>query len=324
MFSQWAWLFLVGMHIGILLIIFGNKRGEKGLATVQWGYLLFLAGGFGYLSTLTNFTIGMFCLVLVTGICWIIRTFILKTPSTKKHPIIRHFVHYSGDFFYILLTVFVLRAFLFEPFRIPSSSMRPGLVPGDFILVNKFTYGIRLPILNYVVLSFDSIKRGDVVVFNAPVDNRKVDFIKRIVGLPGDTITYKNKTLFINDKPTHKVLKGNYIYPTDDENTLHYNQQFTEQIDQKHFKTLNDQKMLPVYLEGVQKHRFAKNCYYDLSGESFTCKVPPNHYFMMGDNRDASNDSRYWGFVPGHAIVGKAFMIWLNFKMPNRIGTTIQ
>lgn len=320
---NWIWLFSIAFFVGFALIFVGNKK--KNLNMLQWGYLLTLTSCFGLLSIFKDFTISMLFLVILTGICWAIDRYIFnkKKSRPKKSLLVNHFICYSGEFFPILLTVFLLRAFVVEPFQIPSSSMRPGLVPGDFIMVNKFTYGLRLPILNNIVVPFHEIARGDVVVFNAPM-NEKINFIKRVIGLPGDIVTYRDKVLLINGKQIPKTPTENYVYPTDDEKKLQYNQQFFEQIHDKSFKTLNDQNMLSVYLDGIQPHRYLKNCHYEENGGAFICEVPKNHYFVMGDNRDGSNDSRYWGFVKSDLIVGKAFMIWMNFKAIDRIGTIIE
>lgn len=320
---NWIWLFSIILFAGFALIFIGNKK--KNLNILQWGYFLALASFFVLLSVLKDFTTSMFFLVLVTGICWAIERYIFnkKKLQPKKSSLAKHFVYYSGEFFPILLVVFLLRAFVVEPFQIPSSSMRPGLVPGDFIMVNKFTYGLRLPILNNVVVPFHEIARGDVVVFNAPM-NENINFIKRVIGLPGDIVTYQDKVLLINGKQIPKTPTENYVYPTDDEKKLQYNQQFFEQMDNKSFKTLNNPSMLSVYLGAIQPHRYLKNCRYEKNGRAFVCKVPLNYYFVMGDNRDGSNDSRYWGFVKSDLIVGKAFMIWMNFRAFGRIGTIIE
>ncbi len=221
-------------------------------------------------------------------------------------------VEYSLSFFPVILFVFVLRSFVVEPFRIPSGSMLPTLENGDLILVNKFQYGIRLPVIDRKIIDIGTPHRGDVVVFRYPVDP-SVDYIKRVVGEPGDLVEYRDKTLFINGTPVPRVRAGDYYEP----DRSVYVGQYREQLgDVSHRILLNvnaRQDLMPIT-------RFPdfQACTYLPDG--VRCKVPPNHYFMMGDNRDNSLDSRYWGFVPDRNIVGRAFFIWMNFTSPSRIG----
>ena len=221
-------------------------------------------------------------------------------------------LEYTAGLFPILALVFMLRSFLFEPFKIPSSSMMPTLLPGDLILVNKYTYGIRLPIINKKIISINELKRGDVVVFKYPKDP-SLDYIKRVVGLPGDEIVYRNKRLIVNGKMADYERLSDYL----DEQVLIYNQQWVEQVGNfEHRILLNEER--PPFVVGQDNFPGAENCNYN--NEGFRCKVPSGHYFMMGDNRDNSQDSRYWGFVPDQNIVGKAILIWMNLDDLGRIG----
>ncbi len=219
---------------------------------------------------------------------------------------------WTAGLFPVILAVFVLRSFLFEPFKIPSGSMIPTLQIGDLILVNKYHYGIRLPVINQKIVANNEPQRGDVVVFRYPVDPR-LDYIKRVVGVPGDEVVYQNKQLTINGKPVPRTQLPDYY----DDDSLRYATQWREQLGQAEHRILID-KDRPSYVPGSHEFPFSEQCRYNAEG--FACKVPPGQYFMMGDNRDNSTDSRYWGFVPDKNIVGKAFFVWMNFGNLSRIG----
>jgi len=205
--------------------------------------------------------------------------------------------------------VFTLRSFLVEPFKIPSSSMRPTLEVGDFILVNKFTYGIRLPIIEKKIIEINQPQRGDVLVFRYPLDP-SLDYIKRVVGTPGDEVTYKDKKLTVNGQPAAQRPEPSYSYL---EGTLAFvtTQRFQETFGGEPHSIAVMADAPPVSVGRVRSFPGRENCVYNESG--FTCKVPPGQYFMMGDNRDNSEDSRYWGFVPDDHIRGKAFFVWWNW-----------
>lgn len=209
--------------------------------------------------------------------------------AARVEPIV---VEYAKALFPVILIVFALRSFLVEPFRIPSGSMLPSLHIGDFILVNKFSYGIRLPVINKKVFSVSSPQRGDVMVFRFP-RNPKVNYIKRVVGLPGDTLTYINKQLSINGQPIETEDDGKYAYQQARLKGV-FADQMIEIIDRSTHKILLDSRSKSRDLERVV--------------------VPQGHYFVMGDNRDHSNDSRYWRFVPEANVVGRAFFIWFSWK----------
>ena len=229
-----------------------------------------------------------------------------KTASsgdTNQEPVL---VEYARSFFPIVLIVLVLRSFIIEPFRIPSGSMMPTLLIGDFILVNKFVYGVRLPVLNTKVWSVGEPQRGDIVVFRFP-SNPSLDYIKRVIGLPGDSIKYIAKQLYINGKKIKETPLGRYHGVGQGANmtgAIH----LVEDLPNVEHEIL------------IMPERPA------LNGEFI---IPEGHYFVMGDNRDNSNDSRYWGMVPEANLVGRAFFIWMNWDWENdgigfdRLGLTI-
>lgn len=204
------------------------------------------------------------------------------------------YVEYSKSFFPVILAVLLLRSFLVEPFRIPSGSMMPTLLVGDFILVNKYTYGLRLPVINRKIVDINTPQRGDVVVFRYPKDP-SVDYIKRLVALPGDKLAYYDKILYINGKPMSQQQQGEYT------GVGQGVQMSGASLRAEQLGAVEHQILVVPNQPGVQ-------------GE-FT--VPPGQYFMMGDNRDNSNDSRYWGTVPEENLVGKAVMIWMSWDSSN-------
>jgi len=219
---------------------------------------------------------------------------------------------WTAGLFPVIISVFFLRSFIVEPFKIPSGSMIPTLLVGDLILVNKFHYGLRLPVLNTKITEGEKPQRGDVMVFRYP-PKPSLDYIKRVVGVPGDTVAYLNKRLTINGQavPTESVPEFF------DEDAMRYFKQYEEKLGSQTHRLLNDEQR-PAFVPGVDKFPGYENCDYTVEG--VTCKVPEGHYFMMGDNRDNSMDSRYWGFVPEKNIVGKAFFVWMNFGNLKRVG----
>ena len=217
------------------------------------------------------------------------------------------FVEYSRSLFPVILAVLVLRSFMVEPFRIPSGSMMPTLLAGDFILVNKFAYGVRLPVLDTKIIPVGLPERGDVLVFRYP-KNPSIDYIKRVVGLPGDKVAYYNKQLFINGEPA--IQAGLGVYDAVGAGV-----------------SMAGTQMRSEDLTGIQHNILIDTQRGTVEGEF---QVPEGRYFVMGDNRDNSNDSRYWGFVPEENLVGKAFMIWMNWDATaggvtwSRIGNDIE
>ncbi len=220
---------------------------------------------------------------------------------------------WTAGLFPVIVVVFLLRSFLFEPFKIPSGSMIPTLQIGDLILVNKFHYGIRLPVANTKVTAGNPVQRGDVMVFRYP-PKPSVDYIKRVIGVPGDEIAYLNKKLTVNGQPVASEALPEYF----DESTMRYFRHEREQLPGKTHDIIIDNER-PAFIPGADEFPMRENCRYNVEG--VVCKVPEGHYFMMGDNRDNSLDSRYWGFVPDRNIVGKAFFVWMNFGNFKRIGS---
>lgn len=212
-----------------------------------------------------------------------------EAAHARKEPAV---VEYARAFFPVILIVFLIRSFLVEPFRIPSESMLPTLHVGDFILVNKFSYGVRLPVANLKVIDSGSPKRGDVMVFRFP-GNPSINYIKRVVGIPGDRILYKDKKLYINGSPVEQVDGRPYFFASGS-NAQGEALRVTENL-------------------GGVKHDILTTNRLDRALPEIV--VPEGSYFAMGDNRDHSNDSRYWGFVPDQNLVGKAFLIWFSWDM---------
>jgi signal peptidase I len=267
----------------------------KGAAVVTFGFAGFLL-----------------LLLVVSGAVWLLDKHYLRArrAADARQP---WWVEYSISFFPVILIVFLLRSFLVEPFKIPSGSMIPTLLIGDFILVNKYTYGVRLPVANIKVLELGVPQRGDVMVFRFP-DDPSLDYIKRVVGLPGDRIEYRNKRLIVNGVavPVQKV--DDYL----SRERMQYSRRYQEQLGTAQYDTLVDDE-LPASVQPSGSFPAPGNCNYNTTG--IACTVPPGNYFVMGDNRDNSSDSRVWGFVPDQNIVGKAFFIWLNLNELGRFGT---
>jgi signal peptidase I len=223
---------------------------------------------------------------------------------------------WTAGLFPVILVVFLLRSFLFEPFKIPSGSMIPTLLVGDLILVNKYHYGIRLPVINKKIIANHDPQRGDVMVFHFPKDT-SIDYIKRVVGVPGDEVSFREQRVYLNGAavPMEQLPPPGFY----DEDLRQYFPEFKEKLGETEHNILLNLRSQPFYgAEDKITFPFRENCRY--SAEGVTCKVPPGHYFMMGDNRDNSQDSRFWGFVPDENIVGKAFWIWMNFSSPKRFG----
>ena len=293
-----------------------------------------------------NFALLLFLAVVVTGVYWLAEQFYFlpqrykqvkaldeataqrqsellskgitkvdtDTTDAKSRLLMQPWwLDWTAGLFPVIIVVFLLRSFLFEPFKIPSGSMIPTLVINDLILVNKFHYGVRLPVINKKILDNNSPQRGDVMVFRYP-PKPSLDYIKRVVGVPGDEVAYLNKKLTINGQPLSKSILADYF----DEDSLRYSKQFEEVTGTKKYRLLNDDDR-PAFIPGTEDFPNKQNCRY--SSEGVVCKVPEGHYFMMGDNRDNSLDSRYWGFVPEKNIVGKAFFVWMNFGNFKRIGS---
>lgn len=262
-----------------------------------------------------DFSALLVLLTLVSGAIWALDSWILKPvrerkqssgsgDSKKGEPLL---VEYARSFFPVFLIVLILRSFLFEPFRIPSASMMPTLLIGDFILVNKYDYGIRLPVIHTKIIDNDTPERGDIVVFRYPEDP-SIPYIKRVIGLPGDHIAYRNKTVYINGVRMKQEDAGIYYGSGSGfvRGGLSRREEYLD--DNIHYILVNSQAP-SLEIEAT---------------------VPAEHYFVLGDNRDNSRDSRYWGFVPDENLVGRAVMIWMNWDLKNggiswkRIGNILE
>ncbi len=238
-----------------------------------------------------NFEALLVLLTFITGAIWLWdwrqrrnQTRRSGAEAVESRTKISWWIELSQSLFPVILAVLIIRSFIVEPFRIPSGSMIPTLLPGDFILVSKFTYGLRLPVLHTRIFGDGQPERGDVVVFRYPEDPSQ-DYIKRIVALPGDTLRYEHKKLYINGKPAPQELVGRY--PPDP----------AAVVKREHLEDINHEILV----------------YKNARDGGFSFQVPPGEYFAMGDNRDRSSDSRYWGGVPASNLVGKAFLIWMSW-----------
>ena len=304
------------------------------------------AGSWSFGMVEGNFALLLFLATLVTGVYWLAERFhflparqkaaalmeaqavqrrqeLLKmgitqvdtdtTPARAAVLAQPWWLDWTAGLFPVILAVFLLRSFLFEPFKIPSGSMIPTLWIGDLILVNKFHYGLRLPVLNTKITEGTQPMRGDVMVFRYP-PKPSLDYIKRVVGVPGDEVAYINKRLTINGQVMPTAAVPEFF----DEDVMRYFKQYEETFGERRHRVLNDDDR-PGFVPGADSFPFKENCRY--SAEGVVCKVPAGHYFMMGDNRDNSLDSRYWGFVPDKNIVGRAFFVWMNFGSLKRIGS---
>lgn len=268
-----------------------------------------------------NMAVLLLAAVVVCGVYWLAeklwflprRRAALLSANAQADPKIARiqpwWLDWTAGLFPVIALVFVLRSFVYEPFRIPSESMMPTLEAGDLILVNKWTWGLRVPVFGSKITSGNSVQRGDVMVFHYP-PKPNIDYIKRVVGLPGDTVAYLDKNLFINGKAVQK----NQIANT---SPAQYLQPYQQQLGTHDFRILNDTSRPPM-AQPILRYPMLENCNYNAQG--VTCIVPQGYYFVMGDNRDNSEDSRFWGFVPDKNIVGKAVAVWMNFGNLSRIG----
>lgn len=249
-----------------------------------------------------NFALLLVILSAITGFIWLLDIVFFKNRrKPEQHP--SKLIEYSRSFFPVFFIVLLLRSFLFEPFRIPSGSLEPTLLVGDFLVVNKFAYGLRLPVLDKKIIPITTPKKGQIAIFRWP-PNPSFDYIKRVIGVPGDHVVYHNKVLTINGQE----MKQTFVEYTTDESSGRAVAQYKED------------------LNGVVHDIFVRP---DSEAVDIDVTVPEGHYFVMGDNRDDSADSRFWGFVPDEDLRGQALFIWMSWNGKtdairwNRLGTLI-
>lgn len=242
-----------------------------------------------------DFALLLVALTALTGLIWLVdRLFFARQRAERdgKVPVV---VDYARSFFPVILAVLVFRSFLFEPFKIPSSSMMPTLLIGDFILVNKFAYGVRMPVTNTKLINVGAPERGDVAVFRYPVDPN-IDYIKRIIGIPGDVVSYRNKVVYINGQEVPQEMLGRFVGDRSSAEYIGY-EEILERLPGAEHRILRRPDP-----RALNQHQ-----------DEFRVTVPEGHYFVLGDNRDNSQDSRYWRFVPEANLVGRASVIWWNW-----------
>lgn len=256
-----------------------------------------------------DFPLVLTLLVAISGIVSLLDIIFFAKRRRAKHKNMSKLVEYSRSFFPVLLLVWVIRSFLVQPYRVPTGSLEPTIMPGDFIALNQFAYGLRLPVANWKFVNIEEPKIGDIALFRAPPEPN-VLYIKRVIGTPGDHIIYKDKVLTINGKEAHQEDAGVDIdFEGGAATPVHVK-----------LETLPNNITHKIFVRDEQNGK----------SDNFDIVVPKDSYFMMGDNRDASNDSRYWGFVPEENLVGKAFYIWFSWDSEkyrvqwNRIGMSVK
>src|SRR5579883_1072704 len=281
----------------------------------SWGMILLVAvvGVCLYIWYVTSdFALALVLMTVTFGVIWALDRLLFhnrrieRAAAEGRKPQEPMLVDYARSFFPVILAVLLFRTFLIEPFRIPSGSMMPTLLVGDFVLVNKFAYGLRLPVTDTKIVSIGEPHRGDIAVFKYP-PNPKEDYIKPIIGLPGDTISVRDEQLFVNGKPMPQSYLGP-ITDTDAESVKTAQAGGIERIE--HLGNVTHRIIvLPPFMRAPQTDG--------------TWVVPQGSYWAMGDNRDNSSDSRFWGPVPEKDLRGKAFLIWFSLADLKRIGTII-
>lgn len=263
--------------------------------------------------TTSDFALALVLMTAAFGIVWAFDRLLFqhrrieRAAAAGEKPREPMLVDYARSFFPVILAVLLFRTFLIEPFRIPSGSMMPTLLVGDFVLVNKFAYGLRLPVTDAKIFDIGEPRRGDIAVFKYP-PNPKEDYIKRIVGVPGDTISVRNEQLYVNGKPALQ----DYVGPDTDK-------------DADSIKTAQAGGIVRSEQLGNVEHRIIVLPPFMRAPQTDgTWTVPQGYYFGMGDNRDNSSDSRFWGPVPEKDLRGKAFLIWFSLADLKRIGTVLR
>jgi signal peptidase I len=255
-----------------------------------------------------DFPLVLVICTLVTGVVFLFDVIFLAHKRKKYHKKMPIFIDYMRSFFWVFFVVLVIRSFIVQPFRVPTGSLEPTILPNEFVVVNQFAYGLRWPALNTKFLNIGEPKRGDIVVFRFP-GNTKVDYVKRVIGLPGDHVVYKNKVLYINGKEMkQKFLRDGFDFEPQPMGNIPVQ--------------VKEENLLGLKHEIIVRPTGGETGEVDVV-------VPAKHYFVMGDNRDGSADSRYWGFLPEENLIGKAFFIWLSWDSEKhrvrweRLGTKI-
>ncbi len=323
---NWTLLAFAALLAGPALIWYSRRSAqpvfdaEQMAESALWGYFFILVGGWGVLSMFANPSDLFFVVMLVAAVMALIAK-LMGYKAKGNEKALPDWAAFGFSNALVLAAIGIGKTFVIEPMQIPSSSMRPGLIVGDFILINKSAYGIRVPFLNVPVIPVGKPERGDVVVFRFPEDT-KINYIKRVIGVPGDKVEYRNKQLTINGVRVDSVPVGNYEYKDAGQDSVQA-VRMAEKLNQHKYETLNvpgTPSLIPMSVHDFPMR--GQQCQHDETG--FSCTVPQGQYMMLGDNRDNSNDGRYWGFVPDDHLAGRAFMVWMNFGQFSRIGTRIQ
>lgn len=323
---NWTLMAVLAFLAGPALIAYARHKGgepvvdaDKMPEMAMWGYFLMLVGAWGMLGNWFNMSDLFFALMMVPGVLAGIAA--MKGYRAKASPRpLPDWAAFGLSNWLVLGLIGLGKTFLIEPMQIPSSSMRPGLIVGDFIVINKLAYGVRIPFLNEAIIPVGQPQRGDVAVFRFPPDPR-LNYIKRIIGTPGDTVEYRNKRLTVNGVPYASEPLTEYVY-TDVPNQPYRAIRMRESMGTRQYETLDNPKAPTYDPAAVRPFPYAEACRYDDMG--FVCTIPAGHYLALGDNRDNSNDGRYWGFVPDNHLAGRAFAIWMNFGGFDRIGNAIR
>jgi signal peptidase I len=299
--SQFIFLFFLAVILTLATMLVDLRGSQKRLGEKFVHFLRFILVSLLILAIIgmgiANFQATLTLLVAGTGMIALIdRLFVHKKRMAEERarPLI---VENAYAFFGVLLLVWAIRSFLIQPYRVPTGSLLPTIEPGDFLAVNQFAYGFRFPVINKKLVAVAEPKRGEIALFYYPVDPNVV-FIKRVIGLPGDHIEFKNKVLYINGKE----MKQTFIESAVDHEPA------TENNPEEHLPIVIKQENL----DGI-KHRIYMSPFDTALSADFNVDVPAGNYFMMGDNRDNSGDSRVWGFVPEKNLIGKALVIWMNW-----------
>ena len=301
-------IYILGAAAAYCLVLLMQKKMSLGMFLfVEFALVTLMLA----VSSIIQFGVFMLLMLILTGGIWLFDTLFLKKKRAAgaEDPEV---LEYAKSFFPVILVVFFVRSFIVEPFKIPSGSMMPTLLTGDFILVNKYDYGLRDPVLNHTFYEVNHPQRGDVFVFHYPPEPT-TNYIKRVIGLPGDKIRYVDKRLTINGQALEVTNPTDYEYVAPGLNMV-MAKKYREQLGNvQHDILINE--WTNNYEPDAIGAKFA-------NGEEIT--VPAGHYLAMGDNRDNSSDSRVWGFVPEENLVGKAFYIWMNFDQISRIGSHVK